>query len=198
MDKQTKNNKKTESVAQVFIEVIGVTFATIVGFFLLIYLFILFLLYQDYFTYWNTSKIHTKEEMFQFAIDNQENLEQVVEDIQELYIKSKQIVLIDRNKKGDREKIESQSMDELFDTFAVYHISMTKKQENLHFNILFAFAPKGYDYWGIYYTQNGMPSPWGSSDMEEENGVYTQIGSDYKYETEHITGNWYYYQCDTR
>lgn len=32
---------------------------------------------------------------------------------------------------------------------------------------------------------------------DEENGIYTYIGSYYKYETEWIMDDWYYYQCMT-
>lgn len=35
-------------------------------------------------------------------------------------------------------------------------------------------------------------------ELIEQDGVYVQVGSYYKYETEKIVGNWYYYQCDTR
>ena len=39
---------------------------------------------------------------------------------------------------------------------------------------------------------------WGKDDYEENNGVYSQKGSYYEYETEKIKDNWYYYQCVAR
>lgn len=63
----------------------------------------------------------------------------------------------------------------------------------------FKYPPKPYSYWGIEYRDNGEPPTWGlEKPLEEEDGIYTEVGSFYKFETEKITDNWYYFQCWTR
>ena len=193
MDKQTENDN-VKYIHKVFI---GILLANIGGV-ILIFLLILFYIYPDYFIYWNTSKIHSKEEMFQFVIEKQEYLEQAVEDMQEVYVNNNEkMVKVDHYDVMDKVSVNSKSVNKLL-KFSIHYISMCKWEKTWYLKCSFAYAPSGYDYWGIYYMPTGNPKTWEIGEMEEENGVYTQRGSYYRYETEHITGNWYYYQCDTR
>ena len=155
------------------------------------------LILLDTYTYWNTTKISNKEEMFQFVVDHLDELDEVVWEMDHHYETSDIIVL----RKNDRELRALDSVNELFKKYSVSQIWIDHTDKEELVNILFAYEPKGYDCWGIYYSKEGAPNKWGSAEFAEfteQDGVYVQIGSFYRYETEKIVGNWYYYQCDTR
>ena len=155
------------------------------------------LLFLDTYTYWNTIKISNREEMFQFVVDHLEELDEVVWEMDHYY-ETSDIVSLSKN---DRELQTLDNVNELFKKYSVNHIWIDHTDKEELVNILFAYEPKGYDCWGIYYSKEGAPNKWGSAEFAEfteQDGVYVQIGSFYRYETEKIVGNWYYYQCDTR
>jgi len=158
--------------------------------------------YSEIFPYWNTTKIKSREEMFQFVIEHQEELEQIVKDMEEAYEKSdRRVISIYRNNSVQEEekRVEIDSVTELFKSFSVTRIAAENSGEAFDVEFFFAYVPTGYDYWGIYYKSDDTVHLWWTGgEVQEENGVYTQIGSYYKYETEKIIDNWYYYQCDTR
>lgn len=156
----------------------------------------LILLLLDNFTYWNTTKISNKEEMFQFVIDNEDELDQVVYDMESQYGASDDKVVI--LYKNDWELRDLPNVNKLFKNFSASNISINYIDKVNGIDISFSFVPKGYDYWGIYYSKTGEAADWGEGELIEQDGVYVQVGSYYKYETEKIVGNWYYYQCDTR
>lgn len=166
--------------------------AIIVGICILVLIFLLL----NSVTYWNTSKILNKEEMFQFTIDNQEALNEIVDEMIKYYGEETAIVLY----RNDGKMQKPNNIYNLFKNFSVSSIAINNINENERLGISFAYVPKGYDYWGIYYSQTGEAANWGGEAelVEIVEGIYTQIGSYYKYETEKIIGNWYYYQCDTR
>ena len=77
-------------------------------------------------------------------------------------------------------------------------ISIDNMEEENQIDMLFDYAPVGYGYWGIYYSKTGEPADWGAGgELFEQDGIYVQLGSYFKYETEKLIGNWYYYQCAT-
>ena len=155
------------------------------------------LLWLDTYTYWNTTKISNKEEMFQFVVDHQEELNQVVWEMDHYYETSD----IGSLYKNDRELRALDNVNELFKKYSVDQIWIDHIDKEELVDISFKYVPKGYDYWGIYYSKEGEPNKWGSAEFSkftEQDGIYVQIGSDFRYETEKIVGNWYYYQCDAR
>lgn len=158
---------------------------------------LLLAIFIDTNTYWNTIKISNKEEMFQFVVDHLEELDQVVWEMDHHYETSDVVVL----SKNDRELRALDNVNELFKNFSVSNIAIDHIDKEKLVDISFAYVPKGYNYWGIYYSKEGAPNKWGNSEFgefTEQDGIYVQIGSYYRYETEKIVGNWYYYQCDTR
>lgn len=182
MDKQKNLSKKLRSVA-----ITVMTIICLIG---------LLLLWLDAFTYWNTIKISNKEEMFQFVIDNQEELDQVVYEMESQYEASDDKVVI--LYKNEWELRDLPNVNKLFKKFSASNISINYIDKVKGINISFSCVPKGYDYWGIYHSKTGEAADWGEGELIEQDGVYVQVGSYYKYETEKIVGNWYYYQCDTR
>ena len=140
------------------------------------------------------TKIENKEEMFQFVFDNREKLEEVVLDMEELYEKKDERIIIIRRLTRSEYKLET--ADELIKKYKLSYISVDRENELYEVKFSFEAAPKGYTYWGVYYTENGEPSTWGAENFVENEDIFTQEGSYYTYETEKIIDNWYYYQCD--
>lgn len=144
------------------------------------------------FTDWNIIKIRSKEEMFQFVIENQEELNQVVEEMKERYGDEKMVIL----EKNDKATQTLLHVSKLFKSYSVNYISIGSIDEIKDIDILFAYTPQGYSYWGIYHSKTGEAADWGEGlEWIENDGKYVQIGSYFKYETEKIIDNWYYYQC---
>ena len=153
------------------------------------------LLWLDAYTYWNTIKISNREEMFQFVVDHLEELDEVVWEMDHHYETSDVVIL----SKNDRELRALDNVNELFKNFSVSHIALNRTDNVKRVDISFVYVPKRYNYWGVYYTEDGEPADWGgSTKLEKQGDTYVQIGSYYRYETEKIVDNWYYYQCDTK
>lgn len=143
-------------------------------------------------------RLHDKQEMFQFVIDNQEELEEIANGMMELYDEKREgIIIIDGS---DYLKYSFFEFARIIRQYPVSAIIADKKEENYIIQLDFWNPPLRSNYWGIYRTENGEPDFWGGESVGfvEENGVFIQRGSYYKYETEKIIGNWYYYQCMTR
>ncbi len=157
-------------------------------------------LWLNPFTHWNTIKISNKEEMFQFVFEHLEELDQVVWEMDHYY-ETSDIVSLSKN---DQELQALDNVNELFKKYSVNHIWINHIDKEKLVDISFKYVPKGYDYWGIYYSKEGAPDKWVSAEFAEftefteQDGIYVEIGSYYRYETEKIVENWYYYQCDTR
>lgn len=186
---------------------IGVVIVFLIGIFMIRWLLIFRIVFATIFAFWNptntfidyinTTKITNEEEMFQFVIDNQEELDQVVYEMVSHYGTSDDRVTI--LYKYDQEMSSLDNVNELFKEVSATYIALNKVDEVRQVDISFDYVPDGFDYWGIYYSKTGGPADWwAGSELLEQDGIYVQSGSFYKYETEKIVGNWYYYQCDTR
>lgn len=148
-------------------------------------------------TYVKKIKIKNREEMFQFVINNQEELDQVIDEMVSNYGTSDERITI--LYKHDSELKSLEKVYELFEEVSAMRIAIDNMEEVKQVDILFDYAPSGSDYWGIYYSKTGDPADWwDGSELLEQDGIYVQSGSFYKYETEKIVANWYYFQCDTR
>lgn len=181
--------------------------AFLIGIFIIRWILVFRIIIASIFTFWNptnifinhmnTTKITNKEEMFQFVIDNQEELDQVVYEMVSHYGTSDDRVTI--LYKYDQKLSSLDNVNELFKEVSATYIALNKVDEVRQVDISFDYVPDGFDYWGIYYSKTGGPADWGGErELLEQDGMYVQLGSYFKYETEKIFGNWYYYQCDTR
>lgn len=150
----------------------------------------------DYIVYFNRNKITTKEEMFQFVIDNQTELEQIVQEVIDISKTNESNFLTVAE---NRKKYATKNIKKLMKKYSVKSIYVERDGEGkVKVNFAFAFSPEKTTYWGIYYTSDGKPAKWGATqeDMQvDENNVYTENGSFYINKTENIVGNWYIYQC---
>lgn len=146
----------------------------------------------DYLLYKHS--IRNKEEMIQMLKDNQEEYSRIAQEAEAMFLQSDKNVLIWDSRK---EFNEAGLYSEIFNDYPIRVLSVDDAENGFIVEFSFAFCPNPYTYWGIYYTSNGEPSTWGQGELEEKNGIYTQVGSYYTYETEWIMDNWYYYQCMT-
>lgn len=134
--------------------------------------------------------------MFQMVIDEQEELELLVQEMKSRLDQSEKTFI----RYSEKEEYKANGLEsDLFDKYPIIGVSIDSENQNgqLEVTLDFTFCPAHYTYWGVYYTNDGEPSSWGG-ELEEVEGVLTEIGSYYKYETEKIVGNWYYWQCMTR
>lgn len=72
--------------------------------------------------------------------------------------------------------------------------SVWKKRKIVDFNI--SKSKEGSDYWGFYYSYDGEPRGEfeDARDPLVKDGAGYRTTANYTYYTEHITGNWYYYE----
>ena len=138
--------------------------------------------------------IRNKEDMIQMLKDNQEEYSRIAQEAEEIFLQSEKGILVLDNRK---EYNEAGLYSEIFNDYPICSLSANDEENGIVVEFDFTFCPNPYTYWGIYRTPDGEPSTWGQGKLEEENGIYTQIGSYFKYETEKIIDNWYYYQCMT-
>lgn len=141
--------------------------------------------------------VSTKEEMQDMFYENQEEYEQLVSDAEEIRINSGEEFLL-MSGKSDFKAYGLKSS--VLKKFPIYMVTAKKENDEFEVSFDFKYAPNPYVYWGIYYRESGEPSAWGSGNLvEETDGLFIQeLKGSYKYETEEIADNWYYYQCWTR
>lgn len=147
----------------------------------------------DYFVY--NKSVSTKEDVFEMVLENQEEFEKIVAGMKTLCKDNQEhFILLEGRNEYRKQKIKSP----LFKRYPISTVSVDSQEHGYEISIGLAFCPKEYTYWGVYYTDDDEPSTWGVGTLEEDDGVYTQEGSYFKYETERIVEHWYYYQCWTR
>lgn len=143
-----------------------------------------------------------KEELFVFVNHHQEELEALLEEMKGAYEAGGEetVYLCDRTWK------EYSGVFPVAETFIraypLYSISASEKDDSDGEKSLVMRIPfkqtndfiLGDDYWGIYYVETGRPlSHSHSAELAESGGIYYSTYGCI-YETEHITGNWYYYR----
>lgn len=147
----------------------------------------------DYFIY--NKSVSTKEDVFEMVLENQMEFEKIVADMKVLLEDSNEdIIILDGREEYREQGIKSL----LFKQYPISAVSVKNCDLVYEVSIHLQFCPKGYTYWGVYYTDDDEPSTWGVGTLEECDGIYTQEGSYFKYETQRIVEHWYYYQCWTR
>ena len=163
-------------------------------FMVFIFMFILLMDIGDYFIYKNSVK--TKEEMFQKFYEEQDEYQNLVMDMKEIFKDyGKEILLLNGKKEYEEYHINNRVLKD----YPICMIAIEEENDNIIVTFEFKFCPQIYTYWGIYYSENGTPSTWGEGQLKYVNGIFEQeVKGAYKYETEEMSENWYYYQCWTR
>lgn len=149
---------------------------------------------EDHLTYKDSLK--TKEDVFRMIYDNQEEYEKLVSDMADILEESGvDFILLEKIEDYKAYGIESS----LLKDYPIIYISPERhKNGYLEVDFSLTFTPPLYNYWGVYYSESGNALDWGAGgELIEENGIFTQRGSYFIYETEKIKDNWYYYQCRT-
>ena len=139
------------------------------------------------------SQVFANEELLQVFEDNQTEFELV---LKEICSKNESLPFIVYNYSHERKDFDL--LDGFFEKYPIERIAMNDSPNGIYVKFSFDTDNTKYDYWGIYYSVNNEAVMWGKDDYEENNGVYSQKGSYYEYETEKIKDNWYYYQCVAR
>jgi len=141
----------------------------------------------------NQIQVFADEELLQVFEDNQTEFELV---LKEICSKNESLPFIVYNYSHERKDYDL--LDGFFEKYPIERIAMNDSPNGIYVKFSFDTDNTKYDYLGIYYSVNNEAVMWGKDDYEENNGVYSQKGSYYEYETEKIKDNWYYYQCVAR
>lgn len=144
-----------------------------------------------------TVKLKDKEAICQVVLDNQEELEKIMGELEKLYDeKGEKWIFI---KSDTYTKYQFSQADNLIRKYPIKSLDIEKTENNNNlFTIEFWSSVSGYEYCGIYYSVCGQPITWWNYEekyqWQKKGDTYIEYGSYYRYETEHIIGNWYYYQ----
>lgn len=141
-----------------------------------VFAFVMHLLNPFWFRF--PKKIKTKEEMFSFVENNQEELEKIVEELILLYRESDEHVICIRSESYT--EVGFHEADDIIKNYPVYLIGISESKDR-----------------GIVYVADGEPvSNMEGTELEKQGDEYVDsIQGMYEYRTEKVVGNWYYYQC---
>lgn len=147
-----------------------------------------------------TVKLKDKEAICQVVLDNQEELEKIMGELEKLYDeKGEKWIFIQSD---TYTKYQFSQADNLIRKYPIKSLDIEKIENNNNlFTIEFWSSVSGYEYCGIYYSVCGQPKTWSGEEKyqwQKKGDTYIEYGSYYRYETEHIIGNWYYYQVVCR
>ena len=140
--------------------------------------------------------VKTKEDVFQMMEEQQDEYLNLVHDMETIMEETGE-----KKISYNRQEYYDSGFDStLFKKYPINSVIASQNEENIiRVDVHFVFPPRPYEYWGIYYSSADIPFGWGGKgELVEENEMYIEYGSYYRYETEKIKDNWYFYQCYTR
>lgn len=144
------------------------------------------------------SKLKDKEDAYKFVLDNQKELEDIMKELEELYKDEGEDWLYFES--DTYSKYHFSSADSLIQKYPIKSFIVDKTKKNsICFFIEFWSSISGYEYCGIYYSMDGVLLTWSLEEThqwKQINETYIEYGSYYRYETEKIVDNWYFYQAD--
>mgnify|MGYP004453446503 FL=1 len=159
-----------------------------------------FINYKNPFLFRIAPRIKEKEDAYQFVLDNQKELEDLMKELEEFSEKEgKDWILIASDTYSN---YHFSSADSLIRKYPISLLVIDKKKkDSVGFSIdLFSSISK-YEYCGVYYSVDDIPLTWNlkeTNQWEQINETYIEYGSYYRYETEKIVDNWYFYQVHSR
>lgn len=149
-------------------------------------------------------RLHDKQEMFQFVIDNREELEEIANGMMELYDEKGKVKSVLLNVSSYM-RYHFHEADAFIRDYSIQHISIMDALKGNGKSVYFEFdnAPLlneswgSSNYWGVYYNEKGEAEPWMSNVEVKKIGdeYIEEVQGLYEYRTENIVGNWYYYHC---
>ena len=154
--------------------------------------------YKNPFLFRITSKIKEKEDAYQFVLDNQKELEDLMKELEEFSEEEgEDWILIASDTYSN---YHFSSADSLIRKYPIAFLVIDKKKkDSVGFSIDFFSSISKYEYCGVYYSVDDIPLTWNhkeTNQWEQINETYIEYGSYYRYETEKIIDNWYFYQAD--
>ena len=159
-----------------------------------------FINYKNPFLFRIAPRIKEKEDAYQFVLDNQKELEDLMKELEEFSEKEgKDWILI-----ASETYLEYRfsGADSLIRKYPINSLIIDKEKKNsVEFSIAFWSSISGYQYCGIYYSADDVPLTWSNEETdqwEQINETYIKYGPYYRYETEKIVDNWYFYQVHSR
>ena len=156
--------------------------------------------YKNPFSFRIASKIKEKEDAYQFVLDNQKELEDLMKELEEFSEKEGEDWFYIRS--DNYLKYHFSGADSLIRKYPINSLVIDKEKKNsVEFSIAFWSSISGYQYCGIYYSADDVPLTWSNEETdqwEQINEIYIKYGPYYRYETEKIVDNWYFYQVDSR
>lgn len=159
-----------------------------------------FINYKNPFLFRIAPRIKEKEDAYQFVLDNQKELENIMKKLEEFSEEEGEDWILIRS--DTYSKYHFSGADSLIRKYPINSLVIDKEKENsVEFLIMFWSAISGYEYCGVYYSANGVPLTWSleeTDQWEQINETYIRYRSYYRYETEKIIDNWYFYQVHTR
>ena len=169
---------------------------------------------QNPFKWRTASRINELEGLCQFVTDHPEELDALVEEIYQAYVKDGEVwIYLTKDYWEDYDQSFSVAevliRENAIQSISARRTALTGEEETFWLQLEFDSDIRednglAYSYVGIYYVENGEPMPWevkmeGQNVFEEIDGVYVQYrtwsGAEL-YRTRLITKNWYYYLCD--
>ncbi len=163
---------------------------------ILLSIFFFFLFDIDQYLQYNF-KISSKESLIEAFLENQSEFNRIAREMKRIYESDNEHIILLRGRAEYREKgLESA----IFKDIPISQLSILDSEDiglEITFGCAPAFCPDDYTYWGVYFSESGLPRPWGEGELEmmgEGYYVHEVLGQFY-YETEKIIDNWYYYQC---
>ena len=156
--------------------------------------------YKDPFLFRIAPRIKEKEDAYQFVLDNQKELEDLMKELEELYEEEGEDWFYIRS--DNYSEYHFSGADRLIRKYPINSLVVGKRKKNSFiFKIMFWSSISKYEYCGVYYSVDDIPLTWSNRETdqwEQINETYIEYGPYYRYETEKIVDNWYFYQVDSR
>lgn len=189
---------KEQDIKAQDIKALGISAGIVYGIIVLMMGHMIWNFYQnsDSYLFRHTLRVRTKEKICGMVIDRQDALERMVSEMEEACLKEgKGQLYVNRSMQDKKELKTLYALEFFYPIRAVWIPASSDGGREVRAE--FGFKPEGVRSWGIYYSANGEPRGWKGGEVEKQGDVYVEDEGDfYRYETEHIVDNWYFYQCD--
>ena len=161
--------------------------------------FVFYLLFSDTCLQWNTIHLTCREEVFEMVIEHQDELEQMTQEIEVNWPEGIAVMIKEERKKKEDglETMYTFMKHYAIDAISVspIHLENQEMDSVKRVKITLSFPPAGSTTWGFYYSESGEVDVMAlDGELIKIGDVYRNSRGGYRYETELITDNWYYYQ----
>ena len=122
--------------------------------------------YKNPFSFRIASKIKEKEDAYQFVLDNQKELEDLMKELEEFSEKEGEDWFYIRS--DNYLKYHFSGADSLIRKYPINSLVIDKEKKNsVEFSIAFWSSISGYQYCGIYYSADDVPLTWSNEETDQ-------------------------------